>query len=129
MMTYLWIALGGSLGAVSRFAVANAVFESLNRNNVHAYPYGTFAVNFIGSFLIGLIYVFLVKHDLEASYHKHLFMAGFLGAFTTFSTFSLETIGLIQQGRMIDAAGYIGFTLAGCLLATLVGMLLAKQII
>lgn len=128
-MLYFWIALGGSLGAVSRFAVANMFFQIFNKEGAQAYPYGTFAVNFIGSFLIGLVYVLLVKHDLETSFHKHLFMAGFLGAFTTFSTFSLESIGLIQQGRFFDATGYIGLSLLACLLATLLGMMLAKQFI
>lgn len=125
-MTHLiWIGIGGALGAVSRFIVADAVFKWMDK----PYPYGTLTVNMAGSFAIGMAYVWLVKHEFGGDVHRHLLMVGFLGAFTTFSTFSLESLTLLQQGRFIAAFSYIGISLAGCMLATALGMLLTKQLV
>ena len=120
----IWIGLGGALGAISRYLAATAVFKWMDK----PFPYGTLSVNLIGSFAIGIAYVWLVEHQWGGDHHKQLAMIGFLGAFTTFSTFSLESIALIQQARWIAAAGYIGLSLFGCLLATLAGMWIAKSL-
>jgi len=117
-MALLWIALGGALGAVSRYLVATAVFKWLDK----PFPYGTLSVNLLGSFAIGVAYIWLVHHQWGGDHHKQLAMVGFLGAFTTFSTFSLESITLMQQERWLAACGYIGVSLAGCLLATVSGI-------
>lgn len=121
---FIWIGLGGALGAISRYLVATAVFKWMDK----PFPYGTLSVNLIGSFAIGIAYVLLIEHQWGGDHHKQWAMIGFLGAFTTFSTFSLESIALIQQARWIAAAGYIGLSLAGCLLATLAGMWIAKSL-
>lgn len=125
MANILWVGLGGFLGAISRFLTANAIFKWMDK----PYPFGTLSVNLIGSFLIGVAFIWLVKHEFGGDAHRHLFMVGFLGAFTTFSTFSLESLTLIQQGRLGAALSYIGISLVGCILATALGMILTKQLV
>lgn len=124
-MAYLWIALGGALGAVARFSMATAVFKWADR----PFPYGTLSVNLLGSFAIGMAYVWLVEHSFGGDHHRQLAMVGFLGAFTTFSTFSLESISLLQQGRFEACLAYISVSLAGCLAATAAGMWLSKSLV
>lgn len=125
MVNLLWVGLGGSLGAMSRFLLANAIFKWMDK----PYPFGTLSVNLIGSFAIGVAYIWLVEHEFGGDAHRHLMMVGFLGAFTTFSTFSLESLTLIQQGRLGAALSYIALSLAGCMLATALGMILTKQLV
>ena len=124
-MPLVWIALGGAGGAVCRFLMASAVFRWADK----PFPYGTLSVNLLGSFAIGMAYIWLVEHQWGGDQHKQLAMVGFLGAFTTFSTFSLETISLLQQARYLSAITYIGLSLAGCLLATVLGMWLSKSLV
>ncbi len=124
-MAFLWVGVGGALGAMARFWLATAVFRALER----PFPYGTLSVNLLGSFAIGAAYVWLVQHQWGTDHHKQLAMVGFLGAFTTFSTFSLETLTLMQQARWLAAVAYIGVSLLGCLLATAVGMWVSKSLV
>ena len=123
-MTLIWIALGGALGAVSRYLVATAVFKWVDK----PFPYGTLSVNLLGSFAIGAAYIWMVEQQWGGDFHKQLAMVGFLGAFTTFSTFSLESVTLIQQERWLAAGSYISVSLIGCLLATLAGMWFSKSL-
>lgn len=90
------ILIGGAVGALLRFLVANGVYQWLGR----AFPYGTLAVNVIGSFLIGLLTLYFMEREMLASALSRGLIVGALGAFTTFSTFSLDTFDLIQQGRL-----------------------------
>ena len=123
MNQVLAIAIGGALGALSRYWVVGMVSGLFSR----AFPFGTLAVNIMGSFLIGLCYVIIVeKLSVAAEWHAVL-MVGFIGAFTTFSTFSLETLVLIQEGRLPAAGLYIVSSVLVCLLAVMAGMWLAKQ--
>lgn len=123
-MNLLWIAAGGALGAVSRYLVASSVLKWAGK----PFPYGTLSVNLLGSLVIGMAYVWLVQQEWGSEHHKHLIMVGFLGAFTTFSTFSLESVGLLEQQRWAAAFAYITSSLAGCMLATVIGMWLARQL-
>tara|TARA_R110000868_G_scaffold111242_11_gene300597 strand:+ start:5620 stop:6012 length:393 start_codon:yes stop_codon:yes gene_type:complete len=125
IMALLWIGLGGALGAISRYWVASTVFRWMGK----AFPYGTLSVNLIGSFVIGLAFVLLVQQQWGSEHHKQLAMVGFLGAFTTFSTFSLESVALLQQQRYSAFAAYIGVSVIGCLLATGTGMVLANSLL
>ena len=103
MKFLIFIALGGASGAVSRYLLANWV-HTLWEGKL---TMGTLFVNMIGSFAIGIIYVLIVEKELIHPDWRGVLMVGFLGAFTTFSTFSLETINLIEAGHFAHAVGYM----------------------
>ncbi|MDH3993762.1 MAG: fluoride efflux transporter CrcB [Gammaproteobacteria bacterium] len=103
MKYLLFIALGGASGAVSRYLLANWV-HSLWEGKL---PMGTLLVNMLGSFAIGVVYVLLVERQLIHPDWRGVLMVGFLGAFTTFSTFSLETISLLEAGHVVHALAYM----------------------
>lgn len=123
-MSYLWVALGGALGAVSRYTLASWLTNLSDK----AFPYGTLSVNLIGSFAIGIVYVLFVVNQSSESAMRFLLMVGFLGAFTTFSTFSLESLHLLQDGRLMAFFTYVGASLTGCLLATALGIWITKSL-
>jgi CrcB protein len=103
MKYLLFIALGGASGAVSRYLLAtwaHGLWEG-------KLPVGTLLVNMLGSFAIGIIYVLLVERQLIHPDWRGVLMVGFLGAFTTFSTFSLETITLLEAGHIAHAMAYM----------------------
>ncbi|WP_342077144.1 fluoride efflux transporter CrcB [Yoonia sp. SS1-5] len=115
MMTpVISVALGGALGAVGRYLVGVAV----------AFPFGTLAVNVIGSFAIGLLWVLLAARGLQ--HWVPFLMTGLLGGFTTFSAFSLDTLRLVEAGRVTAAGGYVLASVMLSLLACALGLWLAK---
>lgn len=103
MKYLLFIALGGASGAVSRHLLATWA-HSLWEGKL---PVGTLLVNMLGSFAIGIVYVLLVERQLIHADWRSVLMVGFLGAFTTFSTFSLETITLLESGHLVHAISYM----------------------
>ena len=124
MMQILAIAAGGAVGSVLRYAVSTGVYSMLGRN----FPYGTLAVNVIGSFLMGLLFVLMVERlDMSAVWRMAI-LVGFLGAFTTFSTFSIETVNLLQGGDFMRAFLNVTVSVAFCLVATWVGFRLGRLI-
>ena len=124
MMQILAIAAGGAVGSVLRYAVSTGVYSILGRN----FPYGTLAVNVIGSFLMGLLFVLMVERlDMSAVWRMAI-LVGFLGAFTTFSTFSIETVNLLQGGDFMRAFLNVTLSVAFCLVATWVGFRLGRLI-
>jgi len=124
MTKILAIAVGGALGALSRYWVVGTISSVFQRS----FPFGTLVVNILGSLLIGVLYVVIVeKLDVAVEWHAVL-LVGFIGAFTTFSTFSLETLMLLQEGRVIAALAYIFSSVLVCLLAVAVGMWSAQQL-
>ncbi|MFN3920059.1 MAG: fluoride efflux transporter CrcB [Methylohalobius sp.] len=118
------IALGGAAGALLRFAVSSAVYRLLGRG----FPYGTLAVNLIGSFLFGLWVEALPLERLLGLPWRPLLLTGVLGAFTTFSTFALETVFLLEQGRIWRALANIAFSLALGLVSVWIGLLLGRAL-
>lgn len=110
----IFIAIGGALGAVCRYLTV-AWLGSLLGND---FPYGTMAVNILGSLLIGVAFVLIVEKIHLFGAYKPIVMVGFLGAFTTFSTFSLESYSLIQGGKVALAMIYISSSVILCVLAT-----------
>ena len=108
------VAIGGALGAVARYLVGLAV----------AFPLGTLAVNVLGSFAIGLVWALFAARGLQA--WLPLVMTGFLGGFTTFSAFSLDTLRLVEGGRVAAAGGYVLASVMLSLLACAFGLWLVK---
>ncbi len=94
MKELLFIALGGSIGAPLRFLVS----KNVNILTGGVFPYGTLTVNIAGSFIIGFLFSFFNNVVVSGNY-KALLTIGFLGAFTTFSSYSLETVNLITEGE------------------------------
>ena len=96
------IALGGALGSVARHGMTVYFDHLLGRD----FPYGIFIANILGSAAMGVLFVLILERGLLSDVWRSLLMVGFLGAFTTFSTFSLQTIGLLQEGRLFAATIY-----------------------
>ena len=120
--TILAVALGGALGATARFLLSTGVHRLLGGG----FPYGTLAVNILGSFLIGFLFSYF--EQTIAPLQKALLVTGMLGALTTFSTFSLETLLILQEGLYLKALLNIGFNVLLCLGATLAGMALFHRL-
>jgi CrcB protein len=120
----IFIAAGGAAGAVLRFWVSNGVYAFLGRG----FPYGTLAVNVIGSLLMGLLYVFFLERMTVSAELRGAVLIGLLGSFTTFSTFSIETLNLIEQAEYMKAGLNTLLSVFACLAAAWFGLLLARQI-
>jgi CrcB protein len=122
IQTYVWVALGGALGSMARYWMANAVAALTGP----AFPWGTLGINIIGSFVIGLFYALTGpggRFDV-ASDARIFVMVGLCGGFTTFSSFSLQTLLLLQDGEVVRAGAYIIGSVVLCLLFVWVGVLL-----
>lgn len=120
---FLWVALGGALGACSRFWVSSWV----NQHTTSSFPWGTLAVNGLGSFLFGVLFVVIMSSTAVREPMRLLILVGFLGAFTTFSTFSFEVMRLLEEGLMRLALLNVASSLLVCLTGVWAGLLLAKQ--
>ena len=123
MVELLAIGLGGAVGALCRYGVTLWANSLVGIN----FPYSTLIINVLGSFAVGLVFILLVERNLLAPIWRSVLMVGFLGAFTTFSTFSLQALGLVEEGRHMGALGYIASSVITCILATALGMYLARQ--
>ncbi len=121
-MKYFLIGLGGFLGANARFLVSSWAARLLGTN----FPYGTFIANISGSFLLGIAIAILHDRALLASPQRHFFVAGFLGAYTTFSTFTYESMQLFQQGTVLFGLLNVLGSVAIGLLAVFCGVLLGR---
>ena len=113
-MLWLMVALGGALGAMARFGIS----QYWPMGGDGAFPWATAIANVIGALCIGLCYGLLLEKVMVADYWRPLLMVGFLGAFTTFSTFSIESLLLWQQGFWQQAVVYMISSVIACLLAT-----------
>ena len=124
MRELILIFVGGGLGSVTRFSLGKWVSSFLSQN----FPYGTLAVNVIACIVLGLA-IGLADHKQIISAQSRLFWTvGFCGGFSTFSTFSSETLTLIQTGFQLTAVLYITASLILCLAATFVGLYLGETI-
>jgi CrcB protein len=119
------IAFGGASGAIARFLVATGMYQWLGKS----FAYGTLTVNIVGSFLIGLLSEALIVQRVEIGIeYRAAILVGFIGAFTTFSTFALETLNFIEQGNYDKAGLNIVVSVFGCLFAVWVGVLLGRSL-
>ena len=124
MSQVIAIAAGGAVGALFRFWMSNGVYALLGRG----FPYGTLAVNVLGSLLMGFLYVLMIERMTVSPEVRAAAMVGLLGAFTTFSTFSIETLNLLEQGDVIRATANIVLSVLVCLVAVWFGVLIGRQI-
>ncbi len=118
------IAAGGAIGALLRYWISMIIFANVGRS----FPWGTLVVNIIGSFLIGFLSIFFIDKLAITSEWKSFWLIGLLGAFTTFSAFSLETVNLIERADYLSASMNVLANVFACILAAIFGIVIAKQI-
>ena len=123
-MTLMMIALGGALGAVSRFLLGNAVSKAIGS----ALPYGTFVINVIGCFAMGLLMTLIVDREMLPAAWRLFLCVGFLGGFTTFSSFGYEALMMLTEGRLLAVLAYVGGSVALGLVAAGLGVLCARAV-
>jgi fluoride exporter len=124
MKSYLLVAIGSALGGVARFWLSALFAQRLG----DAFPWGTIVVNVTGCFLIGLAdgWMRADGHPALGTGGRQLLMMGLLGGYTTFSSFGLQTLHLIDNGRWLGAAGNVTLSVAACLVAVWLGQLCAQ---
>jgi CrcB protein len=122
-MIILLIALGGAVGSVARYLMGTAVQSALHLK----FPVGTFAVNIVGCLVIGVLAKFFLHSQTELPLRAAL-MIGFCGGFTTFSSFSLDTLGLMQGGEWGKAAAYVLLSALVCVGATAAGFAIGRPL-
>src|SRR5664279_1037970 len=126
-IAYLWVALGGALGSVARFWINGLVIEKTSAT----FPWGTLVINVTGSFVIGIIGALALPEGRMDSpsrvFATQFLMIGVCGGYTTFSSFSLQTLNLANDGEWLYAGANILFSVVLCLLGVWLGFLLASH--
>jgi CrcB protein len=126
MQSYIWVAIGGALGTVGRYWLSGVVARTIGET----FPWGTLIINVSGSFVIGF-FAALTGPDgrvFVGSTARQFVMIGLCGGFTTFSSFSLQTLNLVNDGEWVRAGGNIVLSVALCLIAVWVGYMLASTL-
>ncbi len=122
MNSILLVFLGGGIGAVARYGLQGTVYRTLGGG----FPYGTIVVNFLGCFFIGLLMIGMEERFLVNPSVRIFLTIGVLGGFTTFSSFSYETVALLRDGQILFGIVNVVASIVSCLLATYVGVVIAK---
>ena len=120
----LAIAAGGAIGALLRYWTSTAVHSRLGTG----FPYGTLTVNVTGSLLMGFLYIWLIDRLADSSALRAFLLIGILGAFTTFSTFSIETLNLLESGQPGKALANMLVSVCVCIIAAGLGVFAARQL-
>ncbi|MGZ8386823.1 MAG: fluoride efflux transporter CrcB [Rhodoplanes sp.] len=126
MMAYVWIAIGSALGGVARYWCSGVAARTIGET----FPWGTLIVNVVGSFIIGF-FATLTGPDgrvFASSAARQFVMMGFCGGYTTFSSFSIQTLNLVQDGEWLQAGGNIVGSVVLCLIAVWAGYVAAVAI-
>lgn len=118
------IAAGGAVGAVLRYWVSTGIYAWFGRG----FPWGTLVVNLLGSFAMGLLFVLFIERMSVGPELRAAVLIGVLGAFTTFSTFSMETLNLIEQAEYLDAGLNVLVSVVACLAACWIGVAIGRQL-
>jgi fluoride exporter len=121
-MRYLWVGLGGALGSIARYLVGLLVYERMGTR----FPYGTFVINVSGCFVIGLVLAVLDERMGLSPAWREALAIGFVGAFTTFSTFEYETLRAVQHGQAATALTYVVSSLVLGFMAVWAGATVGK---
>lgn len=126
MLTYLWIAIGSALGGTSRYAISRAVALRYGET----FPWGTLVVNISGSFIIGLLSALIGPDSrlVVSPNTRNFLMVGICGGYTTFSSFSLQTLELIRNRDFGEAGGNILLSVAACIAAVSIGFIVGSAL-
>ncbi len=124
LLQVIAIAAGGALGSLLRFWASNGVYALLGR----AFPYGTLTVNVVGSLAMGFLYVLLIERMSVGPEARAAVLIGLLGGFTTFSSFSIETMNLIEQAEYLKAILNMLLSVLICVPAAWLGLLAARSL-
>jgi len=124
MWEILAVASGGALGAVTRHGLNTLAAGWFGSH----FPYGILIINVLGSLLMGVLFVLLLERSMLPTIWRSILMVGALGAFTTFSTFSLQAFELIESGRLLAGSIYILSSVFLCLIAVLIGIYLTREL-
>jgi fluoride exporter len=126
MLAYLWVAIGGALGSVSRFWLSGLVAARVGET----FPFGTLIVNVIGSFVIGIIAALAIPEgrldSQSRAFATQFLMIGVCGGYTTFSSFSLQTLNLLRDREWLYAGGNVILSVVLCMIAVWLGYLLGS---
>ncbi|RPI04825.1 MAG: fluoride efflux transporter CrcB [Ignavibacteriae bacterium] len=122
MRNYILVFLGGGLGASARYYLSGTVYRFLPSD----FPYGNLIVNITGCFTIGLLMTMMEERFLSDPSLRVFLTIGILGGFTTFSSFSYETVALLRDAEFLRASLNIGASVFGCLAATILGMFIGR---
>lgn len=124
-MNIMLIFLGAGVGGVLRYWISNLVHLLLDND----FPYGTLVVNISGSFLMGFLFVYLVNRvDIFSSQLRALLVIGMLGGYTTFSSFSIETVNLLESGYVLNALVNMLASVIFCVLAAWIGVIAGRYL-
>ncbi|MGJ8692381.1 MAG: fluoride efflux transporter CrcB [Thalassotalea sp.] len=121
---YSMVAIGGAIGASLRFFIYQMMMTWLGKG----FPYATLTVNVTGSLVMGVLYGLIEQGIIEVSVYRSLIGIGLLGAFTTFSTFSLDTLLLMQQGEVFKAISNIFLNVGLCIMSAAFGMFVVSYL-
>jgi fluoride exporter len=122
--TYIAIAIGGTLGCWARFAMTNLLQAVYGRE----FPYATLLINVSGSFLMGFLFIETLERLTMSPQMRAGVLTGFLGGYTTFSTFSMESLLLVEQGEALKCIAYVALSVGLGLLAAFAGAYIARNL-
>jgi fluoride exporter len=125
--SYLWVAVGSMLGGMSRFWMSRFVAERVGET----FPWGTVIINISGSFVIGVFYALTLPEgrlNTSRSFVAQFCMVGICGGYTTFSSFSLQTLTLLRDRQWLWAGGNVAISVAACIVAVWVGFILGETV-
>jgi CrcB protein len=127
MLAYLWVAIGGALGSMARYGIGGFI----SQKSSGAFPWGTLVVNITGSFIIGILGALTLPEGKMTPQSRalatQLLITGVCGGYTTFSSFSLQTLNLLRDGEWFYAAGNILLSVLLCLIAVWIGYMLGNK--